>query len=74
MRLRNRGRVEAHPTLHGRRVVLRPLVESDFKAWREVRRRNADWLTKWEPRRPAGSPNPVEDRSAFARIIAFLKD
>ncbi|MCB0994584.1 MAG: GNAT family N-acetyltransferase [Acidimicrobiales bacterium] len=54
------------PSLHGRRVVLRPLVAEDFPAWREVRRRNVEWLTKWEPRRPAGSPDVIEDRHAFS--------
>ena len=49
-------------TLIGRRVVLRPLVVEDFAAWREVRRRNADWLLKWEPLRTPGAPDPVESR------------
>ncbi|MET0729537.1 MAG: GNAT family protein [Acidimicrobiales bacterium] len=53
-------------TLIGRRVVLRPLVAEDFLAWQEVRRRNADWLLKWEPLRASGSPDPVESRDAFA--------
>lgn len=53
-------------TLFGRRVLLRPLVASDFPAWQEVRRRNADWLTKWEAARLAGQPDVVEDRDAFA--------
>jgi ribosomal-protein-alanine N-acetyltransferase len=52
-------------TLIGRRVVLRPLVAGDFEAWREVRRRCEDWLVKWEPSRPPGTPDPVEDRQAF---------
>src|SRR3546814_7248194 len=38
----------------------------DFPAWQEVRRRNADWLLKWEPMRTPGSPDPVESRDAFA--------
>ena len=50
----------------GRRVVLRPLVASDFNAWREVRRRNEGWLTKWEPSRIPGQPDVVEDKDAFA--------
>ena len=51
-------------TLFGRRVLLRPLVAADFSAWREVRRRNSEWLTKWEPTRP-GAPDVIEDREAF---------
>ena len=53
-------------TLVGRRVVLRPLASTDFNAWREVRRRNVEWLTRWEPTRPPGAPDVVEDRDAFA--------
>lgn len=34
--------------------------------WQEVRRRNRAWLTKWEPSRPLGAPDVVEDRGAFA--------
>ena len=52
--------------LTGRRIALRPLAVTDFSSWQEVRRRNADWLLKWEPRRIAGSPDPVESRDAFA--------
>jgi ribosomal-protein-alanine N-acetyltransferase len=50
----------------GRRVLLRQLQPSDFEQWREVRRRNVDWLTKWEPSRPLNAPDVVEDRGAFA--------
>ncbi len=53
-------------TLIGRRLLLRPLVVEDFPAWQEVRRRNADWLLKWEPMRSPGAPDPVESRDAFA--------
>jgi ribosomal-protein-alanine N-acetyltransferase len=53
-------------TLFGRRVLLRPLVASDFPAWQEVRRRNVEWLTKWEAQRVHGQPDVVEDRDAFA--------
>jgi ribosomal-protein-alanine N-acetyltransferase len=52
-------------TLFGRRVILRSLVPGDFPAWRDVRRRNVDWLTKWEPTRLAGQPDVVEDPHAF---------
>jgi [ribosomal protein S5]-alanine N-acetyltransferase len=50
----------------GRRIVLRPLTVADFPAWQEVRRRNVDWLTKWEPARVPGQPDVVDDRDAFA--------
>ena len=51
--------------LHGRRVMLRPLVAADFDQWREVRRRNLGWLTRWEPRPAEGYPNDTVDRNAF---------
>lgn len=53
-------------TLLGRRILLRQLQPADFEQWRQVRRRNVDWLTKWEPLRPRNAPDVVEDRSAFA--------
>ena len=53
-------------TLFGRRVLLRPLEPGDFPKWQEVRRRNAEWLTKWEPQRLPGQPDVVEDAHAFS--------
>ena len=44
---------------------MRPLAPSDFTQWREVRRRNTEWLTKWEPSRPVGAPDVIEDPHAF---------
>jgi [ribosomal protein S5]-alanine N-acetyltransferase len=52
--------------LVGRRVTLSPLTTSHFEAWREVRRRNEDWLTPWEPQRTPGMPDVVESLDAFA--------
>ncbi len=52
-------------TLFGRRVLLRPLDAGDFPKWQEVRRRNVEWLTKWEPARLPGTPDVVEDAQAF---------
>lgn len=57
---------ETNPSLRTRRLHLRPLVPTDFAEWREVRNRNADWLLKWEPSRPSGSPDVINDRHAFA--------
>ena len=53
------------PELAGRRVVLRPLIVSDFEAWREVRIRAHDWLVKWEPRPLPGQPDATVDRRVF---------
>lgn len=51
--------------LVGRRVLLRPLVESDFEQWREVRERCRDWLVKWEPRSALGQADVAGDRRSF---------
>lgn len=52
--------------LYGKRVVLRPLNAQDFAAWAECRKRNADWLLKWEPLRPITQPDPANDRDIFS--------
>lgn len=52
--------------LHGRRVALRPLVPSDYRAFSEVRQFNGEWLTKWEPKRLAGQPDPALSFDAFS--------
>lgn len=52
--------------LYGRRVLLRPLVLSDYAAWSEVRVRNEAWLLKWEQARVPGMPDPTRERDAFA--------
>ena len=58
--------MERTNTLFGRRIMLRPLVLSDFAAWREVRHRCGEWLTKWEPQRLPNQPDTTQDRDAFA--------
>lgn len=52
--------------LYGRRVVLRPLVAQDYNGWADVRRRNGEWLTKWEPARLPHHPDPESNRDVFA--------
>lgn len=52
--------------LYGRRIVLRPLVAQDFAAWSEVRTRNGDWLTRWEPMRLPHQPDAEQNREVFA--------
>jgi ribosomal-protein-alanine N-acetyltransferase len=53
--------------LYGRRVMLRPLVSGDFAEFRDVRQRNGQWLTAWEPLRPAAFADPAISPEAFAR-------
>ena len=75
----NARRFTGHPTgavvssplrLYGRRLMLRPLVAGDFEAWSEVRVRNDEWLTKWEPLRHPKAPDPAVNRDAFASRCA----
>ena len=44
-------------------VTLRPLTYSDARAWRDARRSNTAWLTRWDATVPPGS----EGRSATFR-------
>ena len=52
--------------LYGKRVVLRPLVPQDFAGWSDVRRRNGEWLTVWEPLKLPHHPDPETNRDVFA--------
>ena len=56
--------------LFGRRTMLRPLAATDFEAWSEVRLRNGEWLTKWEPMPLITSPDPATSRDAFTHRCA----
>jgi ribosomal-protein-alanine N-acetyltransferase len=56
-------------TLHGRRVTLRTLTETDYDGWYEVRSRCRDWLLKWEPRSAQGT-HLAEDRRSFTQRCA----
>ena len=47
---------------------VRPLLMSDAKAWAEVRRRNAAWLTPWEATLPPG------DRTAPKSFRGLVRD
>lgn len=66
MALRHPSRAPAPIVLYGRRVMMRPLAVNDFRSWSEVRQRNAEWLTVWEPSRSTHQPDPSTDKSAFA--------
>ncbi|MEA2522193.1 MAG: [ribosomal protein S5]-alanine N-acetyltransferase [Actinomycetota bacterium] len=49
-------------------MALRPLALSDAHDWREVRRRNVEWLRPWEATVPAG------DLSAPRNFRALVRD
>ena len=50
-------------------VGLRPIRRRDARVWRQIRRRNADWLRPWE----ATQPDPTSDPPTFLRMVATLR-
>jgi ribosomal-protein-alanine N-acetyltransferase len=50
-------------------VGLRPIRRRDMTAWREVRRRNTDWLRPWE----ATQPDPQQPAPSFPGMVATLR-
>ena len=50
-------------------VTLRPLTYGDNRAWRDARRRNADWLRPWEATVPPGAEaRPTSFRALVWRL------
>ena len=62
--------VEPGMRLYGKRVMLRPLISTDFPQWTEVRIRNEQWLTPWEPLRASSLADPTRHRDAFTSRCA----
>lgn len=60
--------------LEGKRVHLRPLVIDDFEAWKEVRIRCNDWLSKWEPRTPFGGYESYDRRLFGSRCATSERE
>ncbi len=56
--------------LRAKRVTLRPLRESDFESWNEVRTRCGAWLTRWEPLPPEGHGDPNGRHLFISRCIS----
>ena len=50
-------------------VGVRPLRMRDAAAWRDVRRRNIDWLAPWE----ATPPDPSRPAVSFQATVRFLR-
>lgn len=64
------SRVPGWPaTLQEGRVGLRPIRRRDVAAWREVRRRNLDWLARWEATPPRGTLADV----TFTSMVSFMR-
>ena len=68
--MNTRGGTHSPINLHGSRLVLRTLGDSDYASWHEVRRRCHDWLVKWEPR-SAHAPYLAEDERSFSSRCAI---
>lgn len=62
--------IEPNTRLYGKRVMLRPLTVGDFPQWTEVRVRNEQWLTPWEPLRIVNLADPTRNRDAFSSRCA----
>lgn len=55
-------------------IVLRPIKLRDQKAWREVNRRNRDWLRPWEATIPPPTPSgPVTHRPTYRQMVRHLR-
>ncbi len=51
-------------------VGLRPLAVADASAWAEVRRRNAEWLTRWDATNP---PESLDVAPTFRGMVRRLR-
>ena len=55
--------------LTSREVTLRPIARSDRRAWREIRRRNAEWLRPWDATVPPGGTTGATSFGALVRRL-----
>ena len=54
-------------------VTLRPLRHSDSRRWREVRRRNVDWLQWWEATLPPEAVADGDLAPTFGMMVRRLR-
>ena len=55
-------------------ISLRPIRLRDQRPWREVNRRNRDWLRPWEATVPPAPPGvPVPHRPTFRQMVRHLR-
>ncbi|MFI0895938.1 GNAT family N-acetyltransferase [Streptomyces sp. NPDC020983] len=54
-------------------VTLRPIRMRDQRAWREVNRRNREWLRPWEATVPPAPPGHVAQRPTYRQMVRHLR-
>ena len=54
-------------------ITLRPLRHTDSARWREVRRRNVEWLTPWEATLPPEAVADGESAPTFSTMVRRLR-
>ncbi|AIV35955.1 GNAT family N-acetyltransferase [Streptomyces sp. SID6013] len=55
-------------------IVLRPIRLRDQRNWREVNRRNRDWLRPWEATIPPPGPGgPIAHRPTYRQMVRHLR-
>ncbi|CAM5577609.1 hypothetical protein STENM327S_06671 [Streptomyces tendae] len=55
-------------------IVLRPIRLRDQRTWREVNRRNRDWLRPWEATVPPPGPGgPIAHRPTYRQMVRHLR-
>lgn len=58
-------------TLRHEEITLRPIAASDARAWRRLRERNVDWLSRWDATVPPGAEGrPPSFRALVHRLRA----
>lgn len=60
-------------TLRAGDVVLRPLRQSDARKWRDVRRRNLEWLRPWEATLPPEAQAEGDAIPTFGMMVRRLR-
>ncbi|MFD8074306.1 GNAT family N-acetyltransferase [Streptomyces sp. NBC_00510] len=54
-------------------VLLRPIRMRDQRAWREVNRRNREWLRPWEATVPPAPPGHLTQRPTYRQMVRHLR-
>jgi ribosomal-protein-alanine N-acetyltransferase len=55
-------------------ITLRPIRMRDQRAWREVNRRNRDWLRPWEATVPPAPPGHIAQRPTYRQMVRHLRN